>query len=160
MISRLPALLSLFAAFCLVSADAHAQAQTQSRKQQREAAVATQGAVAAKQEKQFPLGGSWTAVSIGGKPPGANRPTLLVDDNLRGTGFSGCNIFSATAYPLREQAFAVGPIALTKKACDTGQMASERAFLVALRAAQKWDLVEGRLIITGGGGELRFERGL
>ncbi len=136
------------------------EAQAQSRKQQREAAAAQQNAPPPKQEKQFPLGGSWTAVSISGKPPGSNRPTLQVDENLRGTGFAGCNIFSATAYPLREQAFAVGPIALTKKACDAGQMASERAFLVALRAAQKWDLVDGRLVITGGAGELRFERGL
>ncbi|MGL4976130.1 MAG: META domain-containing protein [Bosea sp. (in: a-proteobacteria)] len=136
------------------------EVQAQSRQQQRDKAAAKQNAPPPRQEKQFPLGGSWTAVSISGKPPGANRPTLQVDDNLRGTGFAGCNIFSATAYPLREQAFAVGPIALTKKACDAGQMASERAFLVALRAAQKWDLVDGRLVITGGGGELRFERGL
>lgn len=112
------------------------------------------------QEKNFPLGAAWAAVSMNGKPVGNMRATLQVDANLRGTGFGGCNTFSASAYPLRQQGFAVGPIALTKRSCDKGVADFERNFLVALRAARNWDLVQGRLILKGGAGELTFDRAL
>jgi heat shock protein HslJ len=113
-----------------------------------------------KVEKQFPVGFSWTAASLNGKPYGGERPTLRIDDVFRGTGFSGCNTFSATTYPLREMGFAVGPVAVTRRACDGGAMAIERAFLVALRTAQKWDLVSGQLVLSGPNGTLRFERAI
>ena len=114
-----------------------------------------------KEEKRFPLGQSWIAVSFNGKPfSGAERPAFALDEQFRARGFGGCNSFSATAFPLREQGIAVGPIALTKKTCDGAAMASERAFLTALRTAAKWDTSTGSLIIKGPNGELRFERSL
>ncbi len=88
------------------------------------------------------------------------RATLLVDSNLRGTGFGGCNTFSASAYPLRQQGFAVGPLALTKRACDKGISDFERGYLTALRGARKWDVVQGRLVISTASGDLVFERAL
>ena len=112
------------------------------------------------QEKTFPLGASWSLVAMNGKPVQERRATLIVDQNLRGTGFGGCNTFSASAYPLRSQGFAVGPIAVTKRACDGGAAAFEKSFLTALRAANKWDLVQGKLVLKGGAGELRFDRAL
>lgn len=112
------------------------------------------------QDKTFPLGAAWSAVSLNGKPISNMRATLQIDANLRGTGFGGCNTFSASAYPLRQQGLAVGPIALTKRSCDKGVAEFERTFLVALRAARNWDLVQGRLVIKGGGGELTFDRAL
>ncbi|WP_248310724.1 META domain-containing protein [Bosea vaviloviae] len=112
------------------------------------------------QEKNFPLGASWTAVSLNGKPISDRRATLMVDQNLRGTGFAGCNTFSAAAYPLRQQSFAVGPLALTKRSCDKGLSDFERSYLTALRATQKWDLVNGKLVLKGGAGELQFDRAL
>lgn len=114
----------------------------------------------AQQEKNFPMGASWSAVSLNGKPINSMRATFQLDGNLRGTGFGGCNTFSASAYPLRQQAFAVGPIALTKRSCDKAAQDFERSFLVALRSARAWDLVQGRLVLKGGGGELVFDRAL
>ena len=113
-----------------------------------------------KREKQFPFGWAWSGVSLKGKPFASERPTLTLDENLRGSGFSGCNTFSASMYPLKEQSFAVGPLAVTKRSCDKGISESERALLVALRTAQKWDIVAGRLIIKSQAGELIFERAL
>jgi heat shock protein HslJ len=113
-----------------------------------------------KQEKNFPLGASWTATQMNGKPINAYRATLKVDSNLRGTGFGGCNTFSAAAYPLRQQGFAVGPIAVTKMACDKGASDFERNYLLALRSVRQWDLVEGRLVLKTANGELRFDRGI
>lgn len=112
------------------------------------------------QAMQFPLNGAWTLVSISGRPVSADRPTLVVDDQLRAKGFSGCNTYSATAYPLRDKGFLVGPIAVTRRACPGPAMAAERAFLVALRASRNWNLDQGSLVLSGGAGELRFERAL
>jgi heat shock protein HslJ len=136
-------------------------ATAQSNRRGGKPAETGEGKVAPKQEKQFPLGQSWTAVSLNGKSfGGGTRPSFQIDENLRGTGFSGCNTFSATTYPLREQNFATGPVAVTRKTCEAGASAVERSFLVALRGARTWDVSEGRLIIKGAGGELVFERGI
>jgi heat shock protein HslJ len=111
-------------------------------------------------EKQFPLGSSWTASSLNGRPFGGERPSMTLDDQLRAKGFAGCNTYSATAFPLRQQGFAVGPVAVTRRACDAASMATERAFLVALRTAQRWDLVGGQLVLRGQNAEIRFDRAL
>ncbi|MEH3119378.1 MAG: META domain-containing protein [Methylorubrum populi] len=113
------------------------------------------------QEKMFPLGSMWTAVSMNGKPfTGADRPSFIIDSQYRARGYGGCNTFTATAFPLREQHLAVGPLALTKKTCDKALSASEQAFLVALRTAGKWDLVDSQLVIQSPNGVLRFDRAL
>jgi len=112
-------------------------------------------------EKMFPLGSMWTAVSMNGKPfTGADRPSFIIDAQYRARGYGGCNTFTATAFPLREQHLAVGPLALTKKTCDKALAASEQAFLVALRTAGKWDLDGSQLVIRSQNGELRFDRAL
>jgi heat shock protein HslJ len=121
---------------------------------------ANRAPVQQQREKQFPLGSSWTAVSLNGRSLGGERPSIQLDDQLRAKGFAGCNSYSATAFPLRQQAFAVGPIAVTRRACDAASMATERSFLVALRTSQQWDLVGGQLILRGQNGEIRFDRAL
>jgi heat shock protein HslJ len=117
--------------------------------------------ILAKREKQFPVPSSWIIKSFNGKAySGMDRPTFSLDQQYRARGFGGCNTFSTTAYPLREQRFAVGPLALTKKQCDKAVMESERAFLVALRTSMQWDLDGLNLVIKSQQGELRFERGI
>jgi len=114
-----------------------------------------------KREKQFPVPSSWIALTLNGKPySGFDRPSFSLDKQYRARGFGGCNTFSTTAYPLREQNFAVGPLALTKKQCDKGVMEAERAFFVALRTAARWDMEGLNLVIKGQNGELKFERSI
>jgi heat shock protein HslJ len=114
-----------------------------------------------KREKQFPVPSSWIAVTLNGKPySGVDRPAFSLDKQYRARGFGGCNTFSTTAFPLREQRFAVGPLALTKKQCDKAVMEAERAYFVALRTAMQWDLEGLTLVIKGQNGELRFERSI
>jgi len=116
---------------------------------------------AKQQEKMFPLGASWTAVSLNGKPyTGADRPSFIIDTQYRARGYGGCNTFTATAFPLREQHLAVGPLALTKTSCDKALAAAEQAFLIALRTSGAWDLVGSQLVIRTQNGELRFDRAL
>jgi heat shock protein HslJ len=113
---------------------------------------------AKKEEKMFPLKTPWLVSQINGKTYGTDRPTFVLDDNYRAKGFSGCNTFSATAYPLKGQGFAVGPIALTKRMCDKTLMDQEKTYLMLLRTSQAWDQVEGALILKSPSGTLRFER--
>ena len=132
-----------------------AQAQTKGQPTQQSALVP-----APRQEKMFPLGTTWTAVSLNGKPFSGDRPSFTLDQQYRARGFGGCNTYSATAYPLRQQHLAVGPFALTKRACDKDAAAIERAFLVALRSAAQWDIDGPILTVKTQNGELRFERAL
>jgi heat shock protein HslJ len=114
-------------------------------------------------EKMFPTETSWVVASLNGRRiggSGADRLSLMLDQQYRLRGFGGCNTFSATAYPLRKQSLAVGPFAVTKKTCSGSLMSDERSLLVALRSAQTWDLVNNQLVIRGTAGELRLERAL
>ena len=122
--------------------------------------AAPQGALKPLNEKQFPQNVSWAAVSLNGRSFPGEPPSMMLDAQYRLKGFSGCNTFSATAYPLREQRLAVGPFALTRKSCAGPTMASEKSFLTALRTSAQWDLVGPNLVIKTQAGELRFERSL
>lgn len=113
-----------------------------------------------RQEKIFPTKVSWVAVSLNGKAFAGERPTFIVDEQFSIRGFGGCNTFRAVAYPLRQQKFAVGPFALTKKACEKAVMDQEKNFLIALRTSMQWDTVDGALVIKGPNGELRLQRSL
>ena len=80
-------------------------------------------------EKQFPVGMAWTVVSLNGKSFSGERPDIAcLTTFIAEPALPACNSFSATAYPLREQGFAVGPVAVTRRACDTAAMAIERSF--------------------------------
>lgn len=149
----------LLAALLAASA-AQAQRKSTNPEEQEKERVEEQRQALKKRDKVFPLKSTWVAVSLNNKPFSGDRPSFTLDDQFRARGFGGCNTFSATAYPLREQRFAVGPLALTKKACDKSVMAAEQQFLVALRHSGQWDIVGSSLVIKTQNGELRFERGL
>ena len=74
----------------------------------------------------------------------------------------GCNTFAATAYPLRQQKFAVGPFALPtpRKSCEKAITDQENNFLIALRTSVEWDSVLGTLVVKTQNGELKFERSI
>mgnify|MGYP006269498287 FL=1 len=113
-----------------------------------------------KEEKTFPKDSNWTLRSLNGKPvPAGMEATLRIDNQFRGDGFAGCNTFSATMWPVRGQRFAVGGIAVTKKACAPAAMQFEQAYLRALFAGPTWDIVNGLLEVRSQAGSLSFARG-
>ena len=113
------------------------------------------------QQKNFPLDQTWQLKELNGKPVSSDLDvSLKIDSTLRGSGFAGCNSWSATMYPVKDQHLAVGPYALTKKQCDKDTMAIEFGFLSALLANPTWDLVNGELVIKGVRGEMRLARSL
>ena len=112
-------------------------------------------------QKNFPLDQTWSLKELNGKPvPPGSDISLKIDGALRGSGFTGCNSWSATLYPVKDQHLLVGPFALTKKQCAKEVMAVEFGFLSALTGTPSWDLVNGELVIKGPKGSLRLVRSL
>jgi heat shock protein HslJ len=155
---RLTTAAAALALACTFSQGADAQLQRPSPAKQP---PATDPSVpSAAKPKLFPTGMQWTLVNVNGKAVSDNRPTMMVDEALRARGFGGCNTFSATAYPLPGQRFVVGPIAVTRRACDKGVMDREKEFLLIFRTAAVWDLKDGQLVFQSNNGVLKFERTL
>ena len=112
-------------------------------------------------EKTFPLGTIWVLQSIDGKPVTGDAPSFKIDSALRASGFAGCNTFSMTLYPVKDQKLAAGGIALTRNVCDAGTMAREHTMLLALHSLPKWDLaVDGTLSVRNGATLLVFRNGI
>ena len=112
-------------------------------------------------QKNFPLDQTWSLRDLNGKPvPAAIDVSLKIDGAYHGSGFAGCNSWSAVMYPIKDQHLAVGQYALTKKQCDKETMAIEVGFLTALLGSPTWDLVNGELVIKGPRGALRLVRSL
>ena len=112
-------------------------------------------------QKNFPLDQTWSLRELNGKPvPAGLDVSLKVDSALHGSGFAGCNSWSAVIYPIKDQHLAVGGVALTKKQCDKDTMAIEVGFLSALLGDPAWDLVNSELVIKGPRGALRLVRSL
>ena len=112
-------------------------------------------------QKNFPLDQTWSLRELNGKPvPAGLDISLKIDGTLRGSGFTGCNSWSATMYPVKDQHLAVGPFALTKKQCSKDIMQLELSFLSSLLGGPAWDLVNGDLVIKGPRGALRLARSL
>ncbi len=110
-------------------------------------------------ESPFPTKATWQLSTINGKSPPADA-SLLIDENLRGTGSSGCNTWSATLYPVKGHRLAMGPVAMTKKTCPPEVNNFERAYLTVLRSGPVWDLKGSTLTVKSQYGELVYNRGL
>ena len=110
-------------------------------------------------ESPFPVKMNWQLSTINDKAPPADA-TLLIDENLRGTGQSGCNTWSATLYPVRGHRLAMGPVAITKKTCSPEINAFERVYLTILHTGPTWDLQGSTLTVKSQAGALVFNRGL
>jgi heat shock protein HslJ len=112
-------------------------------------------------QKNFPLDQTFSLRELNGKPvPASLDVSLKIDSALRGSGFGGCNSWSAVMYPVKDQHLLVGQYALTHKQCDKDTTAIETGFLSALLGSPVWDLVNGDLVIKGPRGALRMVRSL
>jgi heat shock protein HslJ len=111
------------------------------------------------EEKKFPTDGVWSLLEINGKGAPSDPPTLMIDSNLRGTGYAGCNTYSAALYPVKGMRLAMGPTAMTKKACPADRMNLEKLFLQILRSGPTWDVSGSDMTIKGQGGAMKLRRG-
>jgi heat shock protein HslJ len=112
-------------------------------------------------QKNFPLDQTFSLRDLNGKPvPASLDVSFKLDGAFHASGYSGCNSWSATAYPQQNQHLLVGGFTSTKKACDKGSQEIERGFIRALTGTPAWDLVNGDLVIKGPGGAMRLVRSL
>ncbi len=112
-------------------------------------------------QKNFPLDETFSLRDLNGKPVSSDLDvSFKLDGAYHASGYSGCNSWSATAYPQQNQHLLVGGFVMTKKTCDKGNQDIEHGFLRALMGTPAWDLVNGDLVIKGPGGEMRLVRSL
>lgn len=112
-------------------------------------------------QKNFPLDQTFSLRDLNGKPVSAQLDvSFKLDGAYHASGYTGCNSWSATAYPQQNQHLAVGGFAITKKTCSKENLDIERGFLRALQGGPAWDLVNGDLVIKGPGGAVRMVRSL
>jgi heat shock protein HslJ len=112
-------------------------------------------------QKNFPLDETFSVRDLNGKPVSADLDvSFKLDGAFRASGYTGCNSWSATAYPQQNQHLLVGGFVITRKTCGKADQEIERAFLRALQGTPAWDLVNGDLLIKGPGGAMRLVRSL
>jgi heat shock protein HslJ len=107
-------------------------------------------------------GGEWRAADVNGLPvTGARALTLTLGPDGRASGNAGCNSFSGTyAFRSRDR-IDLGPLAVTRMACEPPVMEQEARYLSILEAAETYSRYgDGSLsIIAPDGRAIRFRRG-
>jgi heat shock protein HslJ len=107
--------------------------------------------------------GDWT-LAAGQGPDGAlalvdGRPVTLTVDGGTVGGSAACNSYGGSARVGDAGGFAVGEVASTEMACAEPEvMALEAAYLTAFGAVRTARLDGDRLVLTGEGVELRYDR--
>ena len=112
-------------------------------------------------QKNFPLDQTFSLRELNGKPvPSDLDVSFKLDGAFHASGYTGCNSWSATAYPQANQHLLAGGFVMTKKTCEKTNQAIENGFLRALQGSPSWDLVNGDLVFKGPGGAMRLVRSL
>ena len=111
----------------------------------------------AKTSLPFPSNRTFAAVSYKDQQFNGDRPTILVSESFRATGFSACNNWSATFVPRQNQALAIGQVAISKRKCEDRLMHNEQVFLFVLRTSQEWNYDGHLLTLKGPYGTMTFE---
>jgi heat shock protein HslJ len=105
----------------------------------------------------FPLNRTFSAISYKDQTFNGDRPTIIISDSNRGTGFSACNNWSATILPRQDQHLAIGPVAISKRKCEDRLMHNEQVFLFVMRTSQQWFYDGATLTFRGPYGEMKFQ---
>lgn len=89
--------------------------------------------------------------SASGGAPGAAHPVTLRFEGDRVSGSAGCNDFSGKLTPDGPGVFDLGPLRVTRRACEPRVMEAEERFLGELRAASRYGFRMGRLVLSAAG---------
>ena len=93
-------------------------------------------------------GTSWVLQGISGAQLGTGVPTIDFGTDGNVSGSAGCNTFNGT-YTVDGSSISFGPLASTKMACPTADMAVETAFLAGLAGAKTWSIQALFLTLDG-----------
>jgi heat shock protein HslJ len=99
-------------------------------------------------------GTSWIAESVAGQPVAEGvASTLIFEAEDRVTGNGGCNGFFGS-WGTDGDGIAFGHMGATRMMCPEPQMGQEDAFMEALTMAERFEMVDGKLLIYSEGVEL------
>jgi heat shock protein HslJ len=109
------------------------------------------GAVSSATAKTSPAlsGQTWQLNKLAGIPRASLGITAAFTTNGKISGFSGCNNYSGTYSTTGTSITVSDKLAVTQKACRTGLMVTERAYLAALTAARSYSIERGTLTLMG-----------
>lgn len=99
------------------------------------------------------LGTEWSVEELNGAPAGLGAGgksatlTLLADEH-RASGFAGCNRAAGT-YTLDGSALRIGPLMMTRMACQDG-MELEQRYAAALERVRSYRIADGHLELLAG----------
>ena len=101
------------------------------------------------------LQGTWVAESFAGAddlvPADAEVTTELTLDDGQATGTGGVNRFMTSYEASEDGSISFGAVASTRMAGPDNAMAQETAFLSALESAERFEIDDGRLVLTDAG---------
>lgn len=97
---------------------------------------------------------TWRATIIRDKPVAADAGvTLLVGSDMRAGGNGGCNSYFSQAQ-IGAESFAIGNVGATMRSCGYELNMLEQGFFEALRAATRWRIDNGLLVLLDGAGNI------
>ncbi len=106
-------------------------------------------------------GSEWAPVELAGAPVAEDMEAFVqFGGEGRVSGMSGCNRFTGDFVADDDGGFALGPLAMTRRACPPPRMAFETGFVAALEAARGY-LREGMALTltdADGGAVARFRQ--
>jgi heat shock protein HslJ len=96
----------------------------------------------------------WQLAEIDGQPlPAGVEAPLILFENDKVRGFSGCNRFTAPVAETKPGEIDIGPAAGTKMACPQPQMDLEQRFLSQLDAVNRYGYLAGQLALSWQSGD-------
>jgi len=115
------------------------------------ALLAAFGAVPCASAKTSPTlsGQTWQLNELTGIPRSSLGITAAFTSDGKVSGFSGCNNYGGTYTTSGTSITVSDKLAVTQKACRSGLMVTERAYLAALTAARSYSIERGTLTLIG-----------
>ncbi len=106
------------------------------------------------------VGTDWVMLTMNGNPPAeGTQITAVFGTDGQVNGYSGCNDYFGP-YTSDETTLAVGPLAITRRACDETTGPQEMAYLDAIESAASYQINDNQLTLANEAGEVVLTYGL
>jgi heat shock protein HslJ len=101
-------------------------------------------------------GRTWKATLIGDAPPLADAAPTIRFENGQAGGTTGCNLYGGAYHVGGDGTFKVDSMLMTEMACDGPRGEQESVVIEILTKADRIELVNGELKISGPAGSITF----
>jgi heat shock protein HslJ len=101
-------------------------------------------------------GTTWRAVLVRDTAPLADAPPTIRFEGGQAGGTTGCNTYGGAYQVAADGTFKIDSMIMTEMACDGPRGTQEGAVIEILTAADRIELIDGQLKISGSAGSLTF----